>query len=79
MQDQLDQSHWILIEADPVAAKRLVEIINERRCKPYSVIDAIKTLFDTVVKDKTEREVAEALKRLKKQLTALEGGSIIDV
>ena len=79
MQDQLDQSHSILIEAAPDAAKRLVEIINDRRCKPYSVVDAIKTLFDIVEKGKTEREMAEALKGFKEQLTALEDGSVIDV
>jgi hypothetical protein len=79
MQDQLDQSHSILIEAAPDAAKRLVEIINDRRCKPYSVIDAIKTLFDIVEKGKTEREVAQSLNCLKEQLAALEGGPVYEI
>ena len=79
LQDQLDQSHSILIEAAPEAAQCLIDIIRDGRCKPYSKIEAVKTLFAIVEKGKTEREVADALKSLKEQLTALEGGPVFDV
>ena len=79
LQDQLDQSHSILIEAAPEAARCLIDIIRDGRCKPYSKIEAVKTLFAIVEKGKTEREVADALKSLKDQLTALEGGPVYDV
>ena len=81
LQDQLDQTHSILIEAAPEAAQCLIDIIRDGRCKPYSKIEAIKTLLAIVEKGKTEREVADALKSLKDQLTALEGGTpnVIDV
>ena len=79
LQDQLDQSHSILIEAAPEAAQCLIDIIRDGRCKPYSKIEAVKTLFAIVEKGKTEREVADALKSLKDQLTALEGGPVYDV
>ena len=79
LQDQLDQSHSILIEAAPEAAQCLIDIIRDGRCKPYSKIEAVKTLFAIVEKGKTEREVADAFKSLKDQLTALEGGPVYDV
>ena len=79
LQDQLDQSHSILIQAAPEAAQCLIDIIRNGRCKPYSKIEAVKTLFAIFEKGKTEREAADALKSLKDQLTALEGGPVYGV
>ena len=43
LQDQLDHSHSILIEAAPEAAQCLIDIIRDGRCKPYSKIEAVRT------------------------------------
>ena len=78
------KTNWIRairssLEAAPEAAQCPIDIIRDGRCKPCSKIEAVKTLFAIVEKGKTEREVADALKSLKEQLTALEGGLVYDV
>ena len=42
LQDQLDQSHSILIEAAPEAAQCLIDIIRDGRFKLYSKIEVVK-------------------------------------
>ena len=79
LQDQLDQTHSILIEAALEAAQCLIDIIRDERCKPYSKIEAVKTLLAIAEKGKTELEVADALKSLKDQLNTLEVGPVFDV
>ena len=75
----LDADQWRIMSRCNSAAQCLIDIIRDGRCKPYSKIEAVKTLFAIVEKGKTEREVADALKSLKEQLIALEGGPVYDV
>ena len=78
-QAKLDESHSLLIQSAPVAAKVLVGIIKDEKIKAYSKIEAIKTLFAIVDKGVTDRQQQEQLTELKEQLAALEGGKIVDV
>ena len=79
LQDHLDQCDSILIEAAPEASRCHIDIVSDGRCKPYSKIEAVKTPFSIDAKGKAEREVADALKSLKEQLTALEGDPVYDI
>ena len=78
-QAKLDESHSLLIQSAPAAAKVLVGIIKDEKIKAYSKIEAIKTLFAIVDKGVTDRQQQEQLTELKEQLAALEGGKIVDV
>ena len=55
-QQTLDESHSLLIQSAPVAAKVLVGIIKDEKIKAYSKIEAIKTLFAIVDKGVTDRQ-----------------------
>tara|TARA_B100000900_G_C20479158_1_gene674709 strand:- start:54 stop:497 length:444 start_codon:yes stop_codon:yes gene_type:complete len=78
-QQTLDESHSLLIQSAPLAAKVLVGIIKDEKIKAYSKIEAIKTLFAIVDKGVTDRQQQEQLTELKEQLAALEGGKIVDI
>ena len=78
-QARLDESHSLLIQSAPVAAKVLVGIIKDQKLKAYSKIEAIKTLFAIVDKGVTDRQQQEQLDDLKQQLASLEGGKIVDI
>ena len=78
-QTKLDESHSLLIQSAPVAAKVLVGIIKDKKLKAYSKIEAIKTLFSIVDKGVTDRQQQEQLDDLKQQLASLEGGKIVDI
>ena len=79
-QQTLDESHSLLIQSSPAAAKVLVSIIKDQKIKAYSKIEAVKTLFQIIDKGVIDRQQQEQLTELKEQLNALEGNSkVIEV
>ena len=67
-QDALDQSHSKLIAAAPLAAQRLIDVINDESNSGYVVVQAVESLFRIVVGGITDRENAEQLKDIKESL-----------
>ena len=78
-QDALDQSHSKLIAAAPLAAQRLIDVINDEKNRGYVVVQAVESLFRIIDRGITDRENAEKLKEIKESLNALEGGRVLDV
>ena len=78
-QATLDESHSLLIQSAPAAAKVLVGIIKDEKIKAYSKIEAVKALFSIIDKGVIDRQQQEQLTELKEQLAALEGGKIVDI
>ena len=79
-QQTLDESHSLLIQSAPAAAKVLTSIINDQKVKAYSKIEAVKTLFSIIDKGVIDRQQQEELIELKEMVNALEGGSkVIEV
>ena len=78
-QDNLDQSHSVLIAAAPKVAERLVEIALDRKTKGYSAVSACEALFRIIDKGITDREQAESLREIRAALHAIEGGRVIDL
>ena len=78
-QDALDQSHSKLIAAAPLAAQRLIDVINDESNRGYVVVQAVESLFRIIDRGITDRKNAEQLKDIKETLNAIEGGRILDV
>ena len=78
-QDALDQSHSKLISAAPLAAQRLIDVINDESNRGYVVVQAVESLFRIIDRGITDRENAEKLKDIRESLNALEGGRVLDV
>ena len=79
-QAKLDESHSLLIQSAPAAAKVLVGIIKDEKIKAYSKIEAVKALFSIIDKGVIDRQQQEQLTELKEQLNSLEGNSkVIEV
>ena len=78
-QDALDQSHSKLIAAAPIAAQRLIDVINDENNRGYVVVQAVESLFRIIDRGITNRENAEQLKEIKESLIALEGGKVVDI
>ena len=78
-QDALDQSHSKLIAAAPLAAQRLIDVINDKNNRGYVVVQAVESLFRIIDRGITDRENAEHIKEIKESLNALEGGKVVDV
>ena len=77
-QDALDQSHSKLIAAAPLAAQRLIDVINDENNRGYVVVKAVESLFRIIDRGITDRENAEHIKEIKESLNALEGGRVVD-
>ena len=77
-QDTLDQSHSKLISAAPLAAQRLIDVINDESNRGYVVVKAVESLFRMIDRGITDRENAEHIKEIKESLNALEGGRVVD-
>ena len=69
-QAKLDESHSLLIQSAPAAAKVLVGIIKDEKIKAYSKIEAVKALFSIIDKGVIDRQQQEQLTELKEQLAA---------
>ena len=78
-QDALDQSHSKLIAAAPLAAQRLIDVINDENNRGYVVVQAVESLFRIIDRGITDRENAEQLREIKESLNALEGGRVLDI
>tara|TARA_Y100000766_G_scaffold68680_1_gene57561 strand:+ start:518 stop:964 length:447 start_codon:yes stop_codon:yes gene_type:complete len=78
-QDALDQSHSKLIAAAPLAAQRLIDVINDESNRGYVVVQAVESLFRIIDRGITDRENAEYIKEIKESLNALEGGNVLDI
>ena len=78
-QDALDQSHSKLIAAAPLAAQRLIDVINDENNRGYVVVQAVESLFRIIDRGITDRESAEQIKDIKESLNALEGGKVVDI
>ncbi len=78
-QDALDQSHSKLIAAAPLAAQRLIDVINDESNRGYVVVQAVESLFRIIDRGITDRENAENIKQIKESLNALERGRVIDI
>ena len=78
-QDALDQSHSKLIAAAPLAAQRLIDVINDENNRGYVVVQAVESLFRIIDRGITDRENAEHIKEIKESLNALEGGNVLDI
>ena len=55
-QDALDQSHSKLIAAAPLAAQRLIDVINDENNREYVVVQAIESLNRIIDRGITDRE-----------------------
>ena len=71
-QDALDQSHSKLIAAAPIAAQRLIDVINDENNRGYVVVQTVESLFRIIDRGITDRENAEQLKEIKESLNTLE-------
>ena len=78
-QDALDQSHSKLIAAAPLAAQRLIDVINDENNRGYVVVQAVESLFRIIDRGITDRENTEHIKEIKEYLNALEGGRVLDI
>ena len=78
-QDALDQSHSKLIAAAPLAAQRLIDVINDENNRGYVVVQAVESLFRIINRGITDRENAQHIKEIKESLNALEGGRVLDI
>ena len=78
-QDALEQSHSKLIAAAPVAAQRLIDVINDESNRGYVVVKPVESLFRIIDRGITDRENAEHIKQIKESLNALEGGRVVDI
>ena len=58
-QDALDQSHSKLIAAAPIAAQRLIDVINDENNRGYVVVQAFESLFRIIDRGITDRDYAE--------------------
>ena len=78
-QDALDQSHSKLIAAAPLAAQRLIDVINDESNRGYVVVQAVESLFRIIDRGITDKENRKELKKIREALDALEGGRPPDV
>ena len=78
-QDSLDQSHRKLIAAVPLAAQRLIDVINDENKRGYVVVQAVESFFRIIDRGITDRENAENRKEIKESLCASEGGRVLDI
>ena len=63
-QDALDQSHSKLIAAAPIAAQRLIDVINDENNRGYVVVQAVESLFRIIDRGITDRENAEHINEI---------------
>ena len=64
-QDALDQSHRKLIAALPLAAQRLIDVINDENNRGYVVVQAVESFFRIIDRGITDRENADKEKKSK--------------
>jgi len=69
-----------LVDATPRIADELINIALDKRCKPYSRVNAMALVFQTVATHLLEQSQAEQIAAIREQLEQLEnGGPVLDV
>ena len=68
-----------LVDATPLLAKELISLAMDSRNKPYSRVNAMALVFQTVATHLIDQSQQEQMAELKQQLERLEAGSPIDV
>ena len=79
VRDKLAGATAKLVDATPRVAEELIELAMDRKNKPYSRVNAMALVFQTVATHLLDQSQAEQMAELKQQLERLEAGSTIDV
>ena len=79
VRDKLAGATATLVDATPLLAKELISLAMDSRNKPYSRVNAMALVFQTVATHLLDQSQAEQMAELKLQLERLEAGSPIDV
>ena len=68
-----------LVDAKPLLAKELIALAMDSRNKPYSRVNVMALVFQTVATHLIDQSQQEQIAELKQQLERLEAGAPIDV
>ena len=79
VRDKLAGATATLVDATPLLAKELIALAMDSRNEPYSRVNAMVLVFQTVATHLLDQSQAEQMAELKQQLERLEAGSSIDV
>ena len=79
VRDKLAGATATLVDATPLLAKELIALAMDSRNKPYSRVNAMALVFQTVATHLIDQSQQEQMAELKQQLERLEAGSPIDV
>ena len=79
VRDKLAGATAKLVDATPRVAEELIELAMDRKNKPYSRVNAMALVFQTVATHLLDQSQAEQMAELKQQLERLEAGAPIDV
>ena len=79
VRDKLAGATATLVDATPLLAKELISLAMDRKNKPYSRVNAMALVFQTVATHLLDQSQAEQMAELKQQLERLEAGAPIDV
>ena len=79
VRDKLAGATAKLVDATPRIAEELISLAMDSRNKPYSPVNAMALVFQTVATRLINQSQQEQLAELKQQLERLEAGAPIDV
>ena len=79
VRDKLAGATAKLVDATPRLAEELISLAMDSRNKPYSRVNAMALVFQTVATHLLDQSQQEQMAELKQQLERLEAGSPIDV
>ena len=79
VRDKLAGATATLVDATPLLAKELIALAMDSRNKPYSRVNAMALVFQTVATHLVDQSQQEQMAELKQQLERLESGAPIDV
>ena len=79
VRDNLAGATAKLVDATPRLAEELISLAMDSRNKPYSRVNAMALVFQTVATHLLDQSQQEQMAELKQQLERLEAGAPIDV
>ena len=79
IRDKLAGATATLVDATPRLAEELIALAMDRKNKPYSRVNAMALVFQTVATHLIDQSQQEQMNELKLQLERLEAGAPIDV
>ena len=79
VRDKLAGATAKLVDAAPRLADELIALAMDSRNKPYSRVNAMALVFQTVATHLIDQSQQEQLAELKQQLERIEAGAPIDV